>query len=387
MSDLSSNSTTGDIFLAGSHYDMGYQHGQQVWPLRPQIIQAIQARVRQVEQDQPDAAFIALVDETRRFLGDADPATYDFIRGQADSLELEFDWLLNYNLVNFLRDALTPRSSSSRPGRSWGSEGCTAWAASGPATADGLPILVKNRDYRLDHLPLQVVVRARPASGYCYTYVTSAGNPGVFVAGINEAGLAVADTHVPCPDVGPGLPTFALSMHLLEEQSSVSAALAYLERTPRLGRNNLILADAWGHLAVFENGNSSYAVIQAEAGFLISTNHFNSPELKDCFVDTEPKPLRGNTYRRYQKVWKELTAAFGRIELAMAQRLMAAHDGPLASLCRHPSPESGSSTLCTIFLLPAQRRLLYGRGLPCQCSYRSFDCLETSGLTIQASDG
>ena len=383
MSDLSSTSiTAGIISLSGSHYDMGYQHGQQVLSLRPQIIQAVQARLRQIEQDRPDAAFTGLVDETRRFLGDVDPATFAFIRGQADGLEIEFDWLLNYNLVNFLRDALTTRSRSGRPGGLEGSEGCTAWAASGPATADSLPFLVKNRDYRLEHLPLQIVVRARPASGYCYTYVTSAGNPGVFVAGLNEAGLAVADTHVPCPDVGPGLPTYALSMHLLEEQSTVSAALAYLERTPRLGRNTLILADAQGYMAVVENGHSSYAVLEAEAGFLISTNHFNSPELKDCFVDTEPEPLRGNTFRRYQKVCDELTAAYGRIDLTMAKRLMAVHDGPLASICRHPSLDSGSSTLCTIFLLPAQRRLLYGRGLPCQCSYRSFDCLETSGLNI-----
>lgn len=381
MSDLTSAHTTADISLSGSHYEMGYQHGQQVLPLRPQIIQAVQARLRQIEQDRPDAAFTGLVDETRRFLGEADPATFDFIRGQADGLGITFDWLLNYNLVNFLRDALTTRS----PGDLAGSEGCTAWTAGGPATADGLPILVKNRDYRLEHLPLQIVVRARPALGYCYMYVTSAGNPGVFVAGINEAGLAVADTHVPCPDVGPGLPTFALSMHLLEEQSTVSAALAYLERTPRLGRNNLILADAGGHMAVFENGHSRYALLQAETGFLISTNHFNSPELKDCFVDTEPEPLRGNTFRRYQKVWEELTTAYGRIDLTMAKRLMAAHDGPLASLCRHPSLDSGSSTLCSIFLLPAQRRLFYGRGLPCQCSYRSFDCLETSGLNIPDS--
>lgn len=381
MSDLTPAHTTGGISLSGSHYEMGYQHGQQVLPLRPQIIQAVQARLRQIEQDRPDAAFTGLVEETRRLLSEADPATYEFIQGQADSLGIAFDWLLNYNLVNFLRDALTTRS----PGGLAGSEGCTAWAASGPATADGLPILVKNRDYRLEHLPLQIVVRARPTSGYCYTYVTSAGNPGVFVAGINEAGLAVADTHVPCPDVGPGLPTFALSMHLLEEQSTVSAALAYLERTPRLGRNNLILADARGHMAVFENGHSSYAILQAETGFLISTNHFNSPELKDCFVDTEPEALRGNTFRRYQKVWGELTTAYGQIDLATAKRLMAAHDGPLASLCRHPSLEAGSSTLCTIFLLPAQRRLLYGHGLPCQCSYRSFDCLETSGLSIPDS--
>jgi hypothetical protein len=112
-----------------------------------------------------------------------DPATIELVRGLAAGLEYPFDHLLRYNLVVFLRDALTTR----RPAAGPASEGCTSWAATGPATVNGQPILVKNRDYRLEHLPLQVVVRAEPAQGYRYTYITSAASPGVFVAGFNMA--------------------------------------------------------------------------------------------------------------------------------------------------------------------------------------------------------
>jgi hypothetical protein len=235
-------------------------------------------------------------------------------------------------------------------------------------------MLVKNREYRLEHLPLQVVVRAKPTSGYGHIYVTSAGNPGVFVAGLNEVGLAVADTHVPCPDVGPGLPTFALSMHLLEEQRTVASALAYLQRTPRLGRNNLLLVDAGGDMAVFENGHGRAAVVRPDADILVAANHFNSPLLRDCFVDTEPPPLQGNTFHRYRKVMEALTASHGRIDLAGAKALMRSHDGPLASLCRHPMPESASSTISTTILLPARRRIHFCHGQPCQASYAILEC-------------
>lgn len=357
------------IFLKGDHYQMGYQHGHQVKPLRRYVIAAIEARLDRIARDNPDAAFESLVRETRQTLQSTDPVTLDFIRGQAESLELDFDWLLHYNLVNFLRDALI---TSHAPNTTAGSEGCTTWAASGPATADGQPILVKNRDYHLEHLPLQIVARAEPAAGYGYLYVTSAGNPGVFVAGVNEMGLAVADTHVPCPDVGPGLPTFALSMHILEEHRSVASALAYLQSKPRLGRNNLLLADAAGHIAVFENGHRRNAVLKTDTGFLIATNHFNSQVLQDCFVDTEAPRLQGNTFHRYQKVKDELTLAYGRIDLSLAKRLMATHAGPMGSLCRHPAPESDSSTISTIILLPTQRRMFFCHGQPCQATYQLF---------------
>ncbi len=363
------------IRLNGDHYQMGYQHGQQVAWLRPYIITAVEARLAQIEGDRPDEIFASLVAETAEVLRTADPATLDFIRGQADSLGLDFDWLLNYSLVSFLRDALTTRRV--RPTTVTGSGGpageCTTWAAGAPVTADGQPILVKNRDYFLEHLPLQLIAQAKPAAGYRYVYVTSAGNPGVFVAGLNEAGLAVADTHVPCPDVGPGLPTFALSMHLLEEHQTVVSALSYLQATPRLGRNNLILADAAGQLAVFENGHSRSAVLQAENGYLVATNHFNSSLMKDCCVDTEPAALQGNTFARYDKVQAELTAAHGRVDVALAQQLMTSHDGPLASLCRHPLPGSNTSTISTTILLPARGELHFCHGQPCQSQFQIFN--------------
>jgi len=365
------------VRIKGNHYQMGYQHGRQVRPLRPQIIKAIEARFARIAQDNPDEAFERLVQETQQVVHAVDPSTVGFIRGQADGLELEFEWLMRYNLISFLRDALTTRRQLSSTPSTYGEdyEGCTTWAVNGSASADGQPIVVKNRDYHLEHLPLQIVVRAEPAVGHRYMYVTSAGNPGVFVAGINEAGLAVVDTHVPCPNVGPGLPTFALSMHILEEHGSVHSALAYLQSVPRLGRNNLILADAEGHMAVFENSHHQSAVLEAEASFLIATNHFNSPAMKDCFVDINPPSLRGNTFERYKKVKDELTAAYGQIDVTMAQRLMASHDGPLASICRHPLPESGSSTISTVVFLPAQRQMLFRHGPPCQGKYEAFDHL------------
>lgn len=344
---------------------MGRQHGFQVRGLRPLIVEAIEARFRQIEQYGPDARFEALLRETHELLQDIDAPLLDMIRGQAEALDFEFDTLLRYDLVTYLLDYLVTRKPPS-------SEGCTTWAATGSATGGGQPILVKNRDNRLERLPLQIVIHATPEAGYRYVCSGSAGSSGVFCAGINQAGLAVADTHVCSTDLGPGLPDYSLMMHILEAHDSVSSALDYLRSVPRQGRNNLILADAQGHLAVFEIGHRRYGLFETHDGTLVNTNHFVSPELRDCFVDTSPPPKRGNSFHRYERVTRELDAAFGQIDAPFAQRLMASHDGPLASICRHAVAGKDSATISTSIFLPVQRTMLFCHGLPCQGQYDEF---------------
>jgi hypothetical protein len=350
------------LALQGDHYALGRQHGYQARGLRPLLAQAIEACFRQVEQDGADSDFETLLRETRELLQETDVPLLAMIQGQAETLGFEFDTLLRYDLVTYLRDDLLTRKPP-------GSEGCTTWAATGSATAGGQPVLVKNRDNRQELLPLQVVIDVTPASGYRYLCSSSAGRPGVSCAGINHAGLAVADTHVCSTDLGPGLPDYALMMHILEAHDSVSSAVDYLRSVPRLGRNNLILADAQGHLAVFEIGHRSYGLFEVQDGTLVNTNHFVSPELRDCYVDIRPPPKRGNSFRRYEKVTRELNAALGHIDVPFAQRLMAAHD---VHICRHPTGDGDVATLSTSIFLPAQRKMLFCHGLPCQGGYDEF---------------
>jgi predicted choloylglycine hydrolase len=361
------------IRVRGDHYQMGLDHARQVTHLLPAIEAAIEARYVQLASDRPDAAFEATVRETVALLQEADPSTLAFIRGLADGLRLEYERLLHYNLVTFLRDILTTRNALNREQQSdTETEGCSTWAAANGATAGGYPVLAKNRDFSMEHLPVQCVVRAEPANGHRYTYITSAGSPGVFVAGFNEAGLALVDTHVSSTDVGPGLPTYALSMHLLEEQHTVSGALEYLASSPRLGRNNLLLADASGSLALFEIGHRHFA-IQRGGDVLVNTNHFTSEAMRPFHVDTEFTTLRGNSSARHKLLSERLAEGYGKIDVAFAQGLMATHDGPMASICRHPTPEESTSTISATIFLPSQRQMYFCHGQPCSSPYTVFD--------------
>ncbi len=353
------------LSLQGEPYAMGWQHGHQVRGRLPEIVESMAGRFREVQTHGLDTRFQALFQETRELIEKSDRPLVDLIRGQADGLGIEFDTLLRCNLAGNLSDDLIIR-------RHLGSEGCTTWTAAGLATVDGQPILVKNRDSSLEHLRLQCVISARPKLGYRYLYVSSAGSPGVYCAGMNQAGLAVADTHVYSTDLGPGLPDYSLMMHILESHDTVSSAIDYLRSVPRMGRHNLVLLDLQGSLAVFEIGHRAFGLRQARHGTLVSTNHFCSAEMQGSYVDLAPPEERGESQRRYERTTQELNAASGQIDVAMAQRLMASHDGPLAPICCHPKPGGGLSTISTSIWLPARRQMLFCHGLPCQGRFDRF---------------
>lgn len=353
------------LILHGAHYTMGRQHGTQVRMVYPLIDEAIAARQQEIDAYKHDEYFEGLLRRTRDALLTHSPKLADLIRGQADSLDYDFEYLLRYDLVSYLRDDLLFRDGA-------GSQSCTTWAAVGSATPDGKPILAKNRDYRLEHLPLQTVSWVEPAAGHRYVCVGSAGSPGVYCAGINDVGLAVADTHVASTEMGGGLPDFASMMHILEDHATVASAIDYLRSVPRLGRNNLILADAQGEVAVFESGHRSFGLFSTKDGTLVSTNHRVSPWLQRYVVDLSPAVVRGNSSQRYDKVSAALEAVHGQIDLDFAQRLMTSHGGDLASVCRHPVTGSDSATIASCIFLPADRTMLFCHGLPCQSFYETL---------------
>jgi hypothetical protein len=344
---------------------MGRQHGLQVRKLRPFIVEAIKSQFSQIKRDGPDERFESLLAETVELLQQVDLPILEMIQGQAEGLDLNFETLLRYGLAAYLWDDLVAR-------RWRGEESCTTWAASGPATADGKPILAKNRDSSLEHLPLQLAVKAIPSTGYRYTYVTSAGSPGIFCAGMNEVGLAVADTSVCATDIGPGLPDYSLMMHILEEHNSVPSAVDYLRSVTRMGRNNLILADTSGDLAVFEIGHKDYGLIEADNHILVNTSHFVSPQLRHRWVEREKPNLHGSSQRRHQVVRAALMEAYGQINAIWARALMARHGCPLDSLCRHRELGGRLFTISATIFLPAERAFWTCFGYPCQGSYRLF---------------
>ncbi len=348
--------------LSGDPRSMGHQHGEQVADLRPQIQAAMHTRLAALGQSDEDLSLFAK--EITKVWEQHAPNTLEMLLGIAEALDLEWGEYFNYTIAYYLTNRLRQTRQI---------DGCTTWAANGNITRDGEIILAKNRDYHPDHRQLQCLARMRPRHGYQYLCLTSAGGPGVFSSGVNTAGLAVADTYVSSNDLGPGIARYSLMMDILEKFANVPEAVNHLFTCPHFGDGTVTLADAQGELAVFEIAHSVQAVRQSNKDFIVSTNHFTAPKTRQCWVDSEPSHLQGNSQERRKRVENALLSARGQVDISWSQALMAQHGGSQSAICRHQEIEAQSMTISSVIFLPQQASLYIANGLPCQIQFELFE--------------
>jgi hypothetical protein len=347
--------------LSGDPRSMGRQHGEQVADLRPKIQALMQVRLAALRQQGVDLS--PYLDEITQIWQQHAPATLEMLLGMAETLDLEWGEYFPYTIAFYLTDRLKQIRQS---------EGCTTWAAGGNFTRDGAPLLAKNRDCPPDHQPLQCLARIQPVHGHPYLCLTSAGSPGVFSSGINGAGLAVVDTYVSSSDIGAGIARYSLMMDLLEKFTNVQAAINYLHTRPHFGDGTVSLIDAKGDMAVFEITHSAQAVLQSDNDFIVSTNHFTTPETRTRWVDSEPPYLRGNSLERRRQVENALRSARGQIDIPWSQALMARHGSALNAICRHPEIDPQAVTISCVIFSPQRASLYVADGLPCQTQFELF---------------
>lgn len=143
-------------------------------------------------------------------------------------------------------------------------EECTVGVASSKATADGRPLLWKNRDAQSRHN----VARWFDDAKHPYVAICDAGNPTVAWGGANAAGFCIMNSvsrDMPGDSkTGPGNGAF---MKLaLRECTSVSEFEQLLERTAKSGRRtraNFGVIDARGGAAIFETGHATHVRFDA----------------------------------------------------------------------------------------------------------------------------
>ena len=136
--------------------------------------------------------------------------------------------------------------------------------ASGKATADGRPLLWKNRDAQSRHN----VARWFDDAKHPYVAICDAGNPTVVWGGANAAGFCIMNSvsrDMPGDaQTGPGNGAF---MKLaLRECTTISEFEQLLERTAKSGRRtraNFGVIDAHGGAAIFETGHATHVRFDA----------------------------------------------------------------------------------------------------------------------------
>lgn len=158
-------------------------------------------------------------------------------------------------------------------------EECTIAVISGRATADGRPILWKNRDTAYSDNEVAFFEDGT----YSYLALINAGETGNAWIGVNERGFAILNAlSYNLPDaLNEGITNGQLMKQALQICATVEEFEQYLEITNAIGRPNpanIAVIDAEGGAALFEAGNTSFVrfdandPVLAPNGFLARAN-------------------------------------------------------------------------------------------------------------------
>jgi isopenicillin-N N-acyltransferase-like protein len=161
--------------------------------------------------------------------------------------------------------------------------GCTAFAAWGQATADGHVLVGRNFDFSAGRCfdTNKVVMLVRPDQGHSYLSVAWPGMVGA-VTGLNDAGIFVALNAGASDDARTiGTPASLVAREVLLRAGSLEQAIEVIAASRVFVTDAYLLADGRsGRAVVVEKTPARSVVRRSEANYLISANHFLSPEFK-----------------------------------------------------------------------------------------------------------
>jgi hypothetical protein len=239
--------------------------------------------------------------------------------------------------------------------------GCSEFAAVGPATADGS--LLHGYNYDLMHpdhaliQPYLAVLLCRPSEGIPFFTVNTVGTVGAN-AGMNEAGISVAWDNTYLKDrqlvEGIGLPVapFILTLRrLLQYTTTLDEAVRTITDTlPRPLADIVIIGSASeGRAVALETAGRLHAVREMDASTVWSTNCFRSPSLAphDRRGDSRglPEAQAWQCVPRYTAYSQLFAAARGQIAPATAAAFLRDPYPREAQGYLHPNP-AARATIC-----------------------------------------
>ncbi|MFW9853602.1 MAG: C45 family autoproteolytic acyltransferase/hydrolase [Candidatus Thorarchaeota archaeon] len=355
------------IYLKGSHYNIGYEHGQQ---LSETILMTV---VPFIEEDMQESGIsmkegLSIAKKYELLISKDYPEVMEETKGLADGAGIDFKKAL---LILFYWEVHDTVEQSIPE--------CSSFVAAGDATVGGEPIASQNSDWpkKMIGRGIPNVFHVSPNSGYSFIGRGLAGNLGrTSVIGFNEKGLGFVGSGInQLNEPGFGFPPLILTRIGLERCSTVEEFLGLVKSIPRWSHagENVEIVDKHGNMARISFGSSKTFVVQTKDHFLVSTNHFHNQELRH--LGPETKESYPSSYERYDRLIDLLKANYGKIDLEVAKQIMSDHkhgnrppDGG-SSICRHGSKQE---TMGNMIFLPNKRKFWMSQGTPCGGDYSEF---------------
>ena len=220
------------VELTGSPRQMGQQHGEQ---FADQIATFAQIRLDKcikyvadrggaITASQALDLCQATLDAHQRYA----PAIYDEFVGIAEGANISLERLMMCNGLTDIRGAALNLPTGGAPAPAGpDTGGCTAWMVAPDATTAGRTLAGQTWDMHGEAMDYVTVFKRRPDQGPATLGLSTAGC--LYLAGINEAGLAVGNNNLEPNDAKPGVMYLAMITHALAQTTLAQAVKAITE--------------------------------------------------------------------------------------------------------------------------------------------------------------
>ena len=259
------------VEVSGSAYELGYQHGAQAADMIERYLRLTE-RITKLSRDRLCRNALAFLPLIERF----SPAYIDEVRGLAAGAEISFE------------EALLCQARAEAGYTAEG--GCSAFALTGEATADGQTLAGQNQDLEPEYSDVAILLHVKPTDGRPRALMfTFAGQLGYM--GMNQFGMCLFANALYDAQWQLGLPKYPMKRVLLE-QRTVQAGIELLAQNRLCSANNLVLADGQGNVADVEERPEGIAIFQDEhPQRRLHANHYVTGEFQGYETNSLPELL------------------------------------------------------------------------------------------------
>ncbi len=347
------------VTVKGSHRQMGQQIGE---ACRPKVQHSIDSAKKLVDAtfEQLQLNWEGAKNQARKYFPfgqERYPRYVEELEGMAEGADVDFDDLA---VVNGLEAVTMDALHLTR---------CTSMAINEQLTANGHVLVAHNEDWMPEDEADIFILHARPDDEPPFLAMTYGGLlPNI---GMNAFGIAQCCDSVYPNDSRVGIPRVVVSRAVLAARTLDQAIRSTLVPLRAAGYNHLIAHES-GEIYNIEVSARHFAVIYAENGFTVHTNHYLDEKLHA--IEAEPEQMI-STRIRYHRATR-LIRQTQLHSIASLQAIQQDHLNCPESICNHSinalNPLDREKTICSLVMDLNERQMTIGLGNPCQSDYYTF---------------
>ena len=331
-----------ELDLKGDYYEIGVFLGKQFDSYKSSYFS------RKFTKEQKDFAY-----ECELIVKEFFPELLEEIQGIADGGDIDYIDLITSEL-----------------GMGFNS-GCTAFAIPAKSSKNGKIIFASSMDWFEQAIPFSYIFRTNPENkisnlGFTEYLVGRLG-------GINEAGLAIAESNCVWANFEPGFNSGIMGRYLLDNCKDVKQAVEALQKIPHTIGNNYLIADTNNKVARVEAYHREVVTTYFHGELVANANHYFS-KVFDSIALTKPQ----HSLDRIDYLYNWYQTLKEPADVESIKKLQKVHD---VELCPHVKEyyngELMDLTTCWAWIAEIGTDEVHlCEGPPCQNEYRMLKLSE-----------